>query len=367
MQRMLVTVAVIALVLASLAVGALAAHWPFWHRAWQWQSAADPWPAELAGPTAVLQASAAPLPLHWVSDARLAPRAGDDPQQLIIVGDAQGWVAYWSAPSVDIHSPVDGRGLATALLAPLFGALQQHMSRPVLDEPVRMRIDEWRGDARGEITPRQLLWEMSGLAAGTFAPMNPFNLRAQLASGPDFNRAALHTPLAWPPGSHFEPSPANAQLLSLLAGTLEGGGYAHALQRHLWSRIAEHDARGLMDHRRGNMAAHCCFRAAPVDWLRLGLLLAADGMIGTERLLPEGYVAQMTMASPVHPAYGLGYQLTGSREVPVLRMATSGRRLDVSPRTRRAVLWMGKGVPPLWLDELLLPGIFGPADNGRGG
>jgi hypothetical protein len=367
MQRMLVTVAVIALVLASLGVGALAAHWPFWHRAWQWHSAADPWPAELAGPTAPLRASAAPMPLRLVTDARLAPRPGDDPAQLILVGDVDGWVAYHGAPTADLNSPVDGRGLTTALLAPLFGALQQHMARPVLDEPVHMRIDEWRDDARGQITPRQLLWEMSGLSAGGFVPLNPFSTRARLASGPDFNRAALQAPLAWPPGSHFEPSPVNAQLLSVLAGTLDGGGYAHALQRHLWGRIAEHDARGLMDHRRGNLAAHCCFSAAPIDWLRLGLLLAADGRLGTERVLPEGYIEQIAMASPVHPAFGLGYQLTGSQDMPVLRVATAGRRLDISPRTRRAVLWMGEGVPPAWLDELLLPAIFGPSDNGNGG
>jgi len=366
MQRMLVTAAVIALVLASLAVGALAAHWPFWQRAWQWQTAAGPWPAELAGPGEVLRASDAPLPLRLVADARLSPRAGDDPTQLVIVGDVQGWGAYWSAPSVDIHSPVDARGLATALLAPLFGALQQQSARPVLDEPVRALLDEWRDDARGAITPRQLLWEMSGLDAGRFVPFNPFSPRAQLASGPDFNRAALRTPLAWPPGSHFEPSPANAQLLSLLAGRLGGGSYAFALQQHLWGRIAEHDARGLLDHRRGNLAAHCCLQAAPVDWLRVGLLLARNGMVGTGRLLPEGYVAQMTQASPVHPAFGLGYQLAGSGESPVLRVATSGRRLDISPRTGRAVLWMGEGVPPRWLDELLFPGIFGTADNVEG-
>ena len=81
---MLVTVAVIALVLSSLAVGALAAHWPFWHRAWQWQSAAGQWPAQLSGPTQVLSPSATPLPLRLVADSRLAPRAGDAPTQLLL-------------------------------------------------------------------------------------------------------------------------------------------------------------------------------------------------------------------------------------------------------------------------------------------
>jgi CubicO group peptidase (beta-lactamase class C family) len=366
MQRMLVTVAVIALVLASLAVGALAAHWPFWIRGWQWHSAADHWPAQLSGPTVALQASPRAMPLRLVPDARLAPRAGDDPTTLVLVGDASGWAANWSAPSTDIHAPIDGRGLTSALLAPLFGALQQQTGRLLLDEPLRLLLGEWRDDPRGLISPRQLLWEMSGLSAGDFTPLNPFSTRAQLSSGPDFNRAALHVPLAWPPGSHFEPSPANSQLLGLVAGSLEGGGYAQSLQRHLWSQFAEKDATGLLDHRRGDIAAHCCLRAAPLDWLRLGIMLASDGVVGGRRLLPEGYVAQITMASPVHPAYGLGYYLTDLQGMTILVADTPGRRLAISPHTGRALLWVGEGAPPQWLQELLLPGVFGSTDNGVG-
>lgn len=367
MQRMLVTAVVIALVLASLAVGALAAHWPFWQRAWQWHSAVDHWPSQLAGPVSVLQPSVRPLPLRAGADARLAPRAGDSPTELILVGGAQGWAMYWSAPGVDVHAPVDGRELAAALLAPLFGALQQQSGRPVLDEPLGGLLTEWKDDARGQITPRQLLWEMSGLSAGSFAPLNPLSLRAQLASGPNFDRAALQSPLAWPPGSHFEPAPANAQLLSRVAGVLDGRGYAAALQHNLWSRLAEQAAVAMMDHRRGNIAAHCCLQAAPLDWLRLGLLLAGDGVIGGERLLPAGFVAQMSAASPVHPGYGLGFGVATVQGGAVLVRDTPGRRLALSPTTGRAVLWVGSGEPPEWLNELLLPGIFGTPDSGAGG
>ena len=367
MQRMLVTVAVIALVLASLGLGALAAHWPFWQRAWQWQVASGQWPAELAGPTQVLQPATAPLPLRLVMDERLAPRAGEASTHMVLLGDTRGRVAYWAAPAQDVHAPIDARGLSAGLLAPLLGALQQHKSMASLDVPLRVLLDDWHEDARGAITPRQLLWQMSGLAADPFVPLNPFSARAQLASGPDFNRAALNTALDWPPGSHFEPSPANAQLLSIVAGSIGGEGYAKALQQHLWGRFAGHEAAVLLDHRRGNMAAHCCLKAAPVDWLRLGLLLAADGVIGAERLIPEGYVQQMTIASPVHPAYGLGYHLAEVRGVLVLSLWTTGRRLVIAPQTGRAALWVGEAEPPEWLDELLLPAVFGIADNGSSG
>jgi hypothetical protein len=364
MQRMLVTVSVIVLVLGALAIGALAAHWPFWQRAWQWHAAAGGWPADLPGLTVELRPSQTPMTLQLARDARLAPRAGHESTQLLLVGDVQGQGAYWSAPGFDAATVIDGRGLATALLAPLFGALQSQAQMPLLDVPLRDTLSRWRDDMRGEITPRQLLWQLSGLAAEPFVPLNPASRRAQLASGPDFNRAALHTRLDYPPGSHFEPTPANAQLLAVVAGTIDGAGYAVALDRNLWQRFASGAATGLLDHRRGNMAAHCCIRAAAGDWLRLGLLLADGGKVAGARILPEGYVSGMMQSSPVHPGYGLGYAVAQLPDgSPVLTLESTGRRLAVAPAAGRALLWMGQGDPPEWLDELLLPAGMAWADN----
>ncbi len=363
MQRVLVTVAVIALVLAALVVGALAAHWPFWQRAWQWQVAADGWPAQLPGPSVALQPSASPLPLRLRSDARLASRATTDSTDIVMVADVDGRVSGWFAPGNDQHTVVDGRGLTSGLLAPLYGSLVMERGAAVLDAPVQEWLGEWKSDERGAITARQLFWQLSGLAAGKFVPLNPASRRAQLASGPDFYRAARHAPLTWPPGSHFEPAPANAQLLALLASRMDRSSYADALQRRLWTKFAGQPAFGLLDHPRGNLSAHCCFRAAAEDWLRLGLLLAGNGKVGAGRILAPGYVAQMSAASPVHPGYGLGYHVIARPgQEPHLMLETTGRRLDIAPHTGRAVLWVGRGAPPGWLESLLSPSQF-PLDD----
>src|SRR5690606_38850018 len=132
---------------------------------------------------------------------------------------------------------------------------------------------------RGAITPRQLFWQLSGMPAGDFEPLNPFNTRAQLVAGPDFSRAAMRWQPVWPPGSHFEQSAVNAQLLALVAARLQGATFASLLEERLWSRVAAADATVMLDHRRGDMAAHCCVRASIGDWLRLALALAADGRI----------------------------------------------------------------------------------------
>jgi len=367
MQRVLVTVAVIALVFAALVVGTLAAHWPFWQRAWQWQVALDGWPAQMPGAALALQPSATPLPLHLRVDTRLAARASTDNTDILMVGDVTGQVAGWFAPGNDQHSVIDGRGMTSGLLAPLYGSLLMDGHASLLDVPLGDTIDQWRGEARGAITPRQLLWQLSGLAGGPFMPLNPVSRRAQLASGPDFYRAAVHTRLNYPPGSHFEAAPANAQLLALLAERIDHSSYAGILQRRLWSGFAGQPAIGMLDHTRGNLAAHCCLRAAAEDWLRLGLLLAGDGKVGTVRMLPAGYVAQMSGSSPVHPGYGFGYQVqVRPGEKPRLVLQTTGRRLSIAPHTGRAVLWAGRGTPPGWLDSLLAAADFPLGDSPSG-
>jgi CubicO group peptidase (beta-lactamase class C family) len=254
--------------------------------------------------------------------------------------------------------------MTAGLLAPLYGSLLLDRHPSLLDVPVRDTLVEWRGRARGAMTPRQLFWQLSGLAGGEFAPLNPASRRAQLASGPDFYRAALHTPLAYPPGSHFEPAPANAQLLALLAERIDRRSFADALQLRLWSKIAGQPAIGMLDHPRGTLAAHCCLRAAAEDWLRLGLLLAADGKVGATAVLPAGYVAQMSDSSAVHPGYGFGYQIMeGPAKEQLLILETGGRRLAIAPRAHRAVLWVGRGKAPMWVDSLLSPTEFSLADN----
>jgi hypothetical protein len=352
MQRAKVMVAVFMLVVVALAAGVLISHWPFWVRAWQWQVATDGWPSDLPGPARVLQGGMHALPLD-LSPVGLPSSAVRARTQILLWASADGRGSAFLAPGYTPDSQFDGRGLASGLLGPLYGLLAgKHPD--LLDKPVMQWIPRWRGDDRGAITPRQLLWELSGFPAGDFQPLNPASRRAQLASGPDFERAARHWKQTWPAGSHFEKSPVNSQLLAMLAARLDGGRYAQMLEQQLWQQFAGADARATLDHPRGNIAAHCCFHASAADWLRLGLLLADDGRIGSRQLLPAGFVAQMATDSPVNPGFGLGYRVAKYAVAGrVLVLETAGRQLLVAPELRQAVLWAGDGPAPAGLHRLL--------------
>lgn len=357
MQRALVILTVIVLVTVSLGVGALSAHWPFWRRAWQWQTADDGWPAAIRGPQLPLQGGRGARPLTFTAAADLAAAA--TPATQVLARASGGRVEAFFAPGFDAATRVDGRALTAVLLPPLVAMLAaEHPG--LLDIPLASHLPAWRDDQRGTITARQLLWQLSGLPAGQFRPLDPFNARAQLAAGPDFDRAALRWRLIWPPGSHFEESPVNAQLLSQLLAAVGGDSYAALVEQRLWSRVAADPAIAMLDHPRGQIAAHCCLSASVSDWLRLGLLLAADGATTSQRLWQPGFLSQAAQASPVHAGHGLGFRLRPRPRGGVALVAQSaGRSLLIAPDSGEVLLWIGTGPPPQQLERLLA------ADNER--
>lgn len=352
MQRLLVTLTVTVLVAVSLGVGALAANWPFWRRAWQWHAAAGGWPAQLVGPQQRVRGGQAALPLTFQQDETLAGVAATASTQLLLQASADGQVRAFFGPGWDEAAAVDGRDLSPLVLAPLLAVLAEQ-APGLLDAPIGARLAAWRDSPRGLITSRQLFWQLSGLPAAAGQWLNPFAAAAQLHAGPDFTRAALHWRATYPPGTHFEVSPVNAQLLAMVAGQAGGAPYAQVLEQRLWSRFAADEAWLLLDHRRGAAAAHCCLRASVGDWLRLGLLLAADGRSGEARLWEPGFLAELFRESPVHSGFGLGFEVLGSPR-RLLAAGSAGRRLVIDPDGHAVLLWVGEGQPPGGMEQLLL-------------
>jgi CubicO group peptidase (beta-lactamase class C family) len=292
------------------------------------------------------------LALQVHADDGVAAVAATAATQALLHAHRDGRVDAWFAPGVDLRSAVDGRGLTAVLLAPLFAQLAA--AHPaLLDKPIAAWLPQWKEDRRGVITPRQLFWQLSGLPARAFSPLNPFSARAQLASGPDFARAVMRWQPDYPPATHFAESPVNAQLLALVAAGIEGEPFRDILQKRLWSRIAADEALAMLDHRGGEMAAHCCLKASLGDWLRLSLLLAADGQGGDSALWPPGFVSEVVTASPLHAGYGLGFQLQSGPAGPLLLAASAGRQVWIAPHSGAVLLWVGEGAPPSGLSQLL--------------
>ena len=346
MRRLLVIFVLVGLVLGSLVVAVIASDWPFWQRGWHWQQAADAVPDRIPGSwRAIGRGAGATWPVatpdaaEQVLLSKLADQAGT--QAVLVEREGQLRLEHY-APGTTVDTLLQGDALTAMLLAPLYGVARQ-AGIELLDVPLRQLIPDWGQDARGDITPRQLFWQASGLEAPPLHPLNPFSPRARLASGPNFERAALAFRAVYPPGSHFETSPANAQLLAVVLTNVRGTALTQLLETELWGPLGAGRAQVALDRLGGDMAAHCCFAARGRDWLRLARLLAEDGRVGPARLLPAGFVAEMARATPVHPGYGLGLEIETLPGGETLLWGTApGRLMLVAPAQRSAGIWFGQ-------------------------
>lgn len=175
-----------------------------------------------------------------------------------------------------------------------------------LDEPVSNYITQWQGTPKSQILIRHLLDMRSGLQ------------RQSRYSGPDdvMRRAYLHPrhdeiiineyPLTHAPGTRYEYSNANAELVAPLIERATGMRYERWLSKSLLKPLAAAGGTIWLNRPNGTAHAGCCLSLPAATWVKLAMLVMQDGMWAGKRLLPTGYTAQMRTPTAQNPHAGMG-------------------------------------------------------------
>jgi CubicO group peptidase (beta-lactamase class C family) len=318
------------------------------------------------------EALAAVVEKPGVSRARLA-RATDalftDPlvaeTRAVLVLRGGTIVAERYAPGYDRQTLFIGWSMAKCVTGALTGLLVAD-GRLRLDEPAPIRKWQRPGDARGEITLRQLLQMRSGLRHTESADprFDADAVRMLFLDGRDDMAAyAEAQPLEAEPGSKWLYSTATSVILADAVAATLTDSRDPALRRqivddYLRSRLfepvgmrsaqAEYDATGTMI---GGSMIHATAR----DWAKFGELLRNGGSVAGAQVLPRGWVEFMTRPSPRNPGYGAHVWLNrpqpDGREVLFPGQAPStmfacighlGQYILMSPRQRLTIVRLGK-------------------------
>lgn len=223
-------------------------------------------------------------------------------------------VAERYGPGYGPDTRLIGWSMSKSITGVLIGLLVSD-GRLRLDESVPVPAWQRSGDARGEITLRQLLQMRAGLrhTEGGEPLWRSDEVRMLFLDGRDDMAAyAEAQPLEAEPGSRFEYSSATSVILADLAARaltenpdpeFRRRAVAEYLRTRLFepagmrSMLFEFDAAGTMI---GSSMIHGTAR----DWARFGELLRNGGAVRGAQVLPHGWIEFMTRPSPRNPGYG---------------------------------------------------------------
>ncbi|MEM9182559.1 MAG: serine hydrolase, partial [Pseudomonadota bacterium] len=247
MAKRRVVGAMAALVLVVLAVGAATVDWRFWYRWHNLPEDPGEWPASFYQPKHQLPgneqaffpiASDAErsVPADILESAAAWAEAHNSAALLVLHRGKIQLERYWQ--DIGPNSLFTGRAMTRSLLPPLVAVAMSDGHIGSLDDPVGRYLDEWRNDARGKITLRQLLQNISGLENPPLAgDPDPMAKNAQVSLSSDFRKAALNFDLENTPGTFFGLSNANAQLIGAVLESATGVPYEDYLNARLWSLL----------------------------------------------------------------------------------------------------------------------------------
>jgi CubicO group peptidase (beta-lactamase class C family) len=270
------------------------------HKAVEWYTPTDP----VAGRERAVP-SAAPgdsrLPPATVAELEAYGTETDSVGLLVYQGGEIVYEKYWPGYARDTR--VETASMHKTVLGLAIGAAIADGKIGSVDERIGRHLPEWSSDPRGEITVGQLLQQASGLEVQPFS-LNPFGTSMRVYFGTDLTRTVLGIPLAEQPGTRFEYTNINAQVLGLVLERATGRRYAEYLGERVWSRIGAPEATVWLDRTGGLARTYCCLLTTTRAWLQVGRVLLGRGQVDGERIVPEAWIDAMLTPSATNPNYG---------------------------------------------------------------
>jgi len=281
-----------------------------------------PWPRGEAAPTALPPPDLAAA-LKAAFDESGDASGGKRQTKAVLVAHRGRLIAERYAPGITPQTPLLSWSMAKSVTAALLGVT-------VLEGGVDLRapapVPEWRapGDARGAITPDQLLRMSSGLAFDeTYGAVN--DVSRMLFTRADIGAFAAAFPLAHPPDTVWSYSSGTSNILARMLRDR----FDRDLEKMVrWSRESFFDRVGMRSavfevDASGSFVGSSLLFASGRDWARFGQLHLQDGVWEGHRILPEGWSRYVSAPTPAAPegCYGAGWWLNAGDPVdPLQRM-----------------------------------------------
>ena len=274
---------------------------------------------------------------------------------VVVVQDGRV-IAERYASGVGITTPLLGYSASKSFINALVGILVREGK---LDVHAPAPVAAWRHDDRRAITLDNLLRMTSGLSiAQTGSGFDPAS--RMLYTERDMAGFAESRPLQDKPGTAMKYSDASALIVSRLVRDAVGGNGAAVqtfAKRELFDPLSMKSIVMEMDAT-GTPIGSTHILASARDWARLGLLYLGDGVVGGQRILPQGWV-RYSKTSTLGTSYGAGFWTNDGADdfargrveagMPCDAFFASGnlgQRVYILPSRKLVIVRLGTTMPP---------------------
>jgi CubicO group peptidase (beta-lactamase class C family) len=225
----------------------------------------------------------------------------------VVVLHGDSIIAERYAPGYGTVTRLPGWSLTKSVINALVSILVRE-GRLDVHQPAPVRAWNREGDPRHAITVDHLLRMTSGLALReTNSGFDPVSRMLFLER--DMAAFAERALLEAPPGSEWHYSTGNTVILGRVIRDAVGGSaddVARFAREALFAPVGMRTALLEFDATGVPIAMYASAR----DWARFGRLFATDGVVGAQRILPEGWVTYSTTPT-LQSGYGAGWWLAG--------------------------------------------------------
>ena len=175
-----------------------------------------------------------------------------------------------------------------------------------LDQPVSDFITEWRGTDKQAPTIRQFLQNSSGISRFSYNDFKPWSqtMREYLSDRHE-DILIKETRADYAPGGEYDYSMITSDVLAIVIERATGMRYADFLGTALLAPIGAAGGTVYVNRPGGLAHSGCCLMLPAESFVRIGVLMAHDGVWEGKRLLPDYWVKATVTPSPANPKWGL--------------------------------------------------------------
>lgn len=283
----------------------------------------------------------------------------------------------WTAEGFEQSELVNTYYLNYFVLVLLYGIALDDGAITSIDEPVGTYIKEWASSPEGDIPLRSLLQMHAGLELYKDS-IEPEDKAAQMFFGGRTTEAALQYKIEHQPDEMFEYNYVVPEILGIALERATGRRYADLVSEKIWKPIGAADAAVWLDREGGRPHFNAALFAQSDAWLRLGAMIAQNGVFDGQQVVPASWIERMQEPSPTNPGYGMvwlsepfvaerflspevNYTVKATQPFTISNLMIfdgyGGQRLYVSTSEDLAIVRIGKVARKGW-DDSYLPNLI---------